>query len=252
MSENSPHNASTGRQISDRERQKFQTFFNGLKIAVIAFFVLSVLTVLSLRWINPLTSSFMVQRQLEAWFNGEENFELYYDWVDYEEISPYIKMAAITSEDQTYADHWGFAIKQIKEAIEEYFERGELRGASTITQQTAKNLFLYPAQNFFRKGLEAYFTLLLELFLSKKRILEIYLNIAAFGDGVFGVKAAAALYFNTVPANLSKRQSALMVTALPNPDDYNLNAPSSYMYGRADWVLRYMDYLGGRNYLNRL
>lgn len=234
------------------EQQKFQGFFKGLKIVIIAFFVLSFLAVLSLRWINPPTSSFMIQRQLEALLNGRENFELYHDWVNYENMSPYIKLAAITSEDQNFPNHWGFATEQIKKVVKSYSRGEELRGASTITQQTAKNLFLYPAQNFFRKGLEAWFTLLMELLLSKERILELYLNIAAFGDGVYGVKAAAAKYFNTIPANLTMVQSALMVTALPNPDEYSLAAPSPYMINRRNWVLQYMLYLGGESYLKRL
>ncbi len=236
----------------DSEQHKFHLFFKALKIAVLAFFILSFLAVLSLRWLHPVTSSFMLQRQIEALVNGQQNFELHYEWVDYEKISPYIKVAAITSEDQRFAEHWGFAFEQIKKAINAFMSGEELRGASTITQQTAKNLFLYPAQNFFRKGLEAYFTLLMELLLSKERILEIYLNIAAFGDGIYGVKAAARHYYQTSPANLSKMQSALMVTALPNPDEYNLANPSSYMINRRNWVLQYMFYLGGKNYLNRL
>ncbi len=234
------------------DRKKFKSFFKGLKIAAITFFVLSVLAVLSLRWIHPITSSYMIQWQIDDWLNSNANKTSCYEWVDYKKISPYIKLAAITSEDQNFPNHFGFALEQIKKAIQNYFRGEELRGASTITQQTAKNLFLYPAQNFFRKGLEAYFTLLMELLLSKERILEIYLNIAAFGDGIFGVKSATARYFNTTPAKLGKYQSALMVTALPNPDEYNLAAPSSYMYQRADWVLYYMDKLGGRSYLKRL
>lgn len=238
--------------IKKSERKKFHRLFGWLKLAVTIFFVGSFLAILSLRWIHPFTSAFMVRKQIESWFSNEQDFDLRYNWVDYMQISPYIKMAAITSEDQTFAKHWGFAFKQIKNAITNYLHGDELRGASTISQQTAKNLFLYPTQNFFRKGLEAYFTLLLELLLSKERILTIYLNIAAFGEGIYGVKAAAQRYFNTKPARLNKAQSALMVTALPNPDEYNLAAPSSYMYQRQNWIMRYMSKLGGNSYLKRL
>lgn len=234
------------------EQQKFEIFFKGLKMAIIAFFAFSFLSVLSLRWINPPISSFMIQRQLQAWWNDEDSFELHYDWVDYQKMSPYIKMAVITSEDQNFAHHWGFATKQMKKAFNDYLNGQGLRGASTITQQTAKNIYLYPAQNFFRKGLEAWFTVLMELLLSKERILELYLNIAAFGEGIFGVKAAASTYFNVTPANLSKAQSALMATALPNPDEYNIAAPSSYMIGQRNWILQYMRYLGGQSYLKQL
>jgi len=140
----------------------------------------------------------------------------------------------------------------IEQAIDEH-QRGEsLRGASTITQQTAKNLFLWPGQSFVRKGIEAYFALLMEGLLSKKRILEIYLNIAEFGNGVYGVKAASDIYFNTEPADLDMMQSALMVTALPSPRRYNLADPSPYMIERRNWILQYMFYLGNTDYLKKL
>jgi|SRR5699024_303467 len=234
------------------ESQKFEIFYKAVKIVIAAFFILSFLAVLSLRWLNPPTSSFMMQRKLEAWWNDEENFEFRHEWVDYNKISSYIKMAVITAEDQNFAYHRGFAIEQIEKVINDYSNSKGLRGASTITQQTAKNLFLYPAKNFFRKGLEAWFTILMESLLSKKRILELYLNIAAFGDGIYGVKAATAKYFNTIPADLSKTQSALMATSLPDPDRYNLAAPSYYMLNRRNWILQYMLYLGGQSYLKQL
>jgi monofunctional biosynthetic peptidoglycan transglycosylase len=193
----------------------------------------------------------MLQRQFEVWQNGE-NLELQYRWEDWENISPQIKMAAISSEDQGFATHWGLDFNSIQKAIDEY-ERGEgLRGASTITQQTAKNLFLWPGQSYLRKGIETYFTLLIELLWSKERILEVYLNVVEFGDGIYGVQAAAQHYFNTTSADLSKWQSAFMVTALPAPKRYNLADPSEYMLERSAWVMRYMDYLGNSYYLNKL
>lgn len=212
----------------------------------------SVIAVLLLRWVNPPTSSFMMQRSVSAWWNGEDHFELDYEWTDWNDMSSHIKMAAIASEDQNFANHWGIDFASVQEALEEY-ERGQgLRGASTITQQTAKNLFLWPNQSYVRKGIEAYFSLLLELFWPKKRILEVYLNIAEFGDGVYGVQSAADRYFYTTAARLSKSQSALMVTALPAPKRYNLASPSGYMLSRRDWVMQYMDLLGGSYYLDKL
>jgi len=229
-----------------------RTFLKWLAITAAACFLLSILAVLSLRWINPPRSSFMVQRQLAAWWQNEDNFELQYEWTDWENISGYTKIAAITAEDQRFADHWGIDMEQVEKAIEES-KRGEnLRGASTITQQTAKNLFLWPGQNFVRKGIEAYFAVLLELLWSKKRILEMYLNIAEFGNGVYGVKSASRQYFNTTPRNLNMNQSALLVTALPSPKRYNLANPSSYMIERRNWNLQYMRYLGNRDYLKKL
>lgn len=194
----------------------------------------------------------MIQRQMQAWWLDEQNFGLHYEWTNWENISDYVKVAAITSEDQRFAEHWGIDLEQVQKAIEESRRGAELRGASTITQQTAKNLFLWPGQSFIRKGIEAYFAVLLELFWSKKRILEVYLNIAEFGDGVYGVAAAGKRYFNTNAANLRMEQSALMVTALPSPKRYNLASPSPYMIRRRNWNLQYMYYLGNKDYLKRL
>jgi len=208
--------------------------------------------VLMLRWINPQTSSFMLQRSISAWWAGEDDFVLHYRWSDWEEIDSSIKIAAIASEDQDFSDHWGIDFGSIQNALEEYQRGQDLRGASTITQQTAKNLFLWPGRSYFRKGFEAYFALLMELLWNKKRILEVYLNIAEYGDGIYGVQAAAARYYGIAPAQLSRSQSALMVTALPAPKRYDLAHPSSYMIQRRNWVLRYMDLLGNAAYLKKL
>ena len=193
----------------------------------------------------------MLQREYAAWANSEQQ-NVRYEWTDGQAISDHLKMAAIASEDQSFAEHWGLDLSSIQKAIDEY-ERGEdLRGASTITQQVAKNLFLWPAQSFIRKGIEAYFAILIELLWSKKRILEVYLNIVEFGDGIYGAKAAAAYYFDTSPKELSKWQSAFMVTALPAPKRYELDDPSEYMLERSTWVMRYMDLLGNDRYLEKL
>ncbi|HKK45250.1 MAG TPA: monofunctional biosynthetic peptidoglycan transglycosylase [Balneolaceae bacterium] len=221
------------------------------RIAVI-FIGISVLVVIPLRWINPPTSSFMLQREFKAWKNNESHFKLHYRWVEWKNISPHLKMAAITSEDQRFAYHWGIDFHSIEKAVNEYEKGRDLRGASTITQQVAKNLFLWQDHSFIRKGIEAYFALLLELCWSKQRILEVYLNIAEFGDGIYGAQAAARHFFDTSAASLSKAQSALMVTALPAPTRYNLSHPSSYMYRRQRWVMRYMNLLGESYYLQKL
>ncbi|HKL19009.1 MAG TPA: monofunctional biosynthetic peptidoglycan transglycosylase [Halalkalibaculum sp.] len=235
-----------------KKRNPFKKAAKLLAAALIAFIYLSFLSVLLLKWFHPPTSAFMLQRQLEVSLDDNQDFEINYEWADWQEISPYVKVAAITSEDQRYADHWGLDMDAIEQAIDEH-QRGEsLRGASTITQQTAKNLFLWPGQSFVRKGIEAYFALLMEGLLSKKRILEIYLNIAEFGNGVYGVKAASNIYFNTEPSDLDMMQSALMVTALPSPRRYNLADPSPYMIERRNWILQYMFYLGNTDYLKKL
>lgn len=214
---------------------------------VLGLITISILSVLLLRWINPSTSSFMIQRQ---W--SDDNVELRYQWTDWEDISPHIKMAAIASEDQAFASHWGIDFTSIQKAIDEYERGQDLRGASTITQQVAKNLYLWAEQSYIRKGIEAYFAVLIELLWPKQRILEIYLNIVEFGDGIYGVQTAAEHYLNTTPANLTKWQSAFMVTALPAPRRYNLDDPSEYMLERSSWVMRYMDLLGNSYYLEKL
>jgi monofunctional biosynthetic peptidoglycan transglycosylase len=226
--------------------------FGWLGKILLFFIIASTLIVLSLRWINPPTSSFMMQRQISAYWSDEQSFELQYDWADWDSISWTVKVAAVTSEDQRFADHWGIDLKQIGKAIEESRRGEDLRGASTITQQTAKNLFLWPGRSFFRKGLEAYFAILLELIWSKQRILEVYLNIAEFGNGIYGVQAASQHFFGTSATGLKKPQSALMVTALPSPRRYNLASPSDYMRRRQSWNLRFMNFLGNRAYLQRL
>lgn len=233
-------------------KKYYRKIFKILIAAISAFIYVSIVAVLVFKWVSPPTSSFMIQRQISAWWNNEDSFELTYRWADWEKISPYLKVAAITSEDQRFAEHWGLDIQAIQKAVDEYQDGRRLRGASTITQQVAKNLFLWSDQSYIRKGIEAYFSLLIELFWSKKRILEVYLNIAEFGNGVYGVKAASETYFKTDPENLNMIQSALMITALPSPRRYNLADPSPYMIDRRNWILQYMFYLGNTDYLKKL
>lgn len=208
--------------------------------------------VLAFRWINPPISSYMLQQQYVGTAANENGIEISQEWVAWQDISDYAKLAAITSEDQRFPFHYGFDLEAIEQAIDESQRGEQLRGASTITQQVAKNLFLWQGRSFIRKGIEAYFTLLIELFWSKERILEMYLNIAEFGPGVFGIESAAERYFNTSAHSLSMTQSALMMTALPSPKRYNLSDPSPYMIERRNWILRYMFLLGNTSYLDNL
>lgn len=233
-------------------KRRFPKVLKLLSATGLSFLYITLLAVLLLKWFNPPTTSFMLQRQISAEWNNNEKFDLHYQWAGWNDISPYVKVAAITSEDQRFAEHWGLDISAIQEAIEEHQKGESLRGASTITQQVAKNLFLWSGQSFIRKGIEAYFALIIELFWSKKRILEVYLNIAEFGNGVYGVQAASERYFNTNSSDLNMIQSALMVTALPSPKRYNLADPSPYMIERRNWILQYMFYLGNTEYLKRL
>jgi len=232
-------------------RSYFRQFAHNVVRITASLFAFSVIVILLLRWVNPPTTSFLLQRQFDAWQHSEST-AIQHQWTDWGDISSHLKMAAIASEDQRFAMHWGLDLNSIQQAIDEYEGGQDLRGASTITQQVAKNLFLWSAQSYFRKGVEAYIALLIELLWSKERILEMYLNIVEFGDGVYGAHAAAHRYFDTAPGNLSKWQSAFMVTALPAPKRYDLANPSEYMLERSGWVMRYMDLLGNQSYLNKL
>jgi monofunctional biosynthetic peptidoglycan transglycosylase len=208
--------------------------------------------VLLLRWLDPPTSAVMLSDRAHASLDGEAGYRFAHRWIDWSDISGSAKLAVIASEDQRFADHWGFDFVEIGNALTER-ERGESsRGASTITQQTAKNLFLWSGQSWLRKVLEAYFTVLIEACWPKRRILEVYLNVAEFGRGVFGIGAASERYFRQPPARLNRPQSALLAAVLPNPIVFKVVAPSTYVRTRQLWIMGQMRSLGGERYLDRL
>ncbi|STA76490.1 monofunctional biosynthetic peptidoglycan transglycosylase [Citrobacter freundii] len=195
-------------------------------------------------------SAVMVERQLSAWLSGDFGYVAHSDWVSMDEISPWMGLAVIAAEDQTFPEHWGFDVSAIEKALA-HNERNEnrIRGASTLSQQTAKNLFLWDGRSWVRKGLEAGLTLGMETVWSKKRILTIYLNIAEFGDGVFGVEAAAQRYFHKPASRLSLSEAALLAAVLPNPLRFKANAPSGYVRSRQAWIMRQMRQLGGESFM---
>jgi len=208
--------------------------------------------VLLLKWLNPLTSSIIIQRQIEAIVTFKERQMIAYEWFSYEDISKEMALAVVAAEDQNFPMHFGFDFEQIEKALEQQEQGRRLRGASTITQQVAKNLFLWEGRSFIRKGCEAYFTLLIELMWSKKRILEVYLNIIEMGDMVFGVGAASQIYFKKFPGKLTRSQAALLTSTIPNPKRFSAKRPSSYILRRQNWILRQMSSLGGTSYLKNL
>ena len=221
-----------------------------LKFSIL-FFVSTVLLIFAMRWINPVTSSIMIQRQISGLFNGE--FELIkYHWVDYDDISKYMPIAIVAAEDQNFPKHFGFDFKQIEKALKENKRGRRVRGASTITQQVAKNLFLWEGKSFVRKGIEAYFTLLIELLWNKQRILEVHMNIAEMGDKIFGVGTASLAYFKKPAVKLTISQAALLAAILPNPRKYSAVKPSGYVRGRQNWIVRQINSLGGPDYLKEL
>lgn len=204
--------------------------------------LLSIGPVLLLRWVDPPTTAFMLR----------ESGPVRYRWVDWEQISPHIKVAVIASEDQKFPEHHGFDFDSINDALEARERGRRVRGASTLSQQVAKNLFLWPGQNWIRKGLEAYFTVLIETLWPKKRILEVYVNIAEFGSGVFGVGAAAEAFFKKPAARLSAPDAALLAAVLPNPKRMKVRSPSVYVRSRQLWILGQMQGLGGVGLLQQI
>ena len=195
-------------------------------------------------------SAVMLERQVSAWLSGDFHYLAHSDWVAMDKISPWMGLAVIAAEDQKFPEHWGFDVSAIEKALA-HNERHEtrIRGASTLSQQTAKNLFLWDGRSWLRKGLEAGLTVGIETVWSKKRILTVYLNIAEFGDGIFGVEAAAQRYFHKPASQLTPGEAALLAAVLPNPIRYRADAPSGYVRSRQAWILRQMRQLGGEGFM---
>jgi monofunctional biosynthetic peptidoglycan transglycosylase len=216
------------------------------------WFLVTIGSVLFLRWIDPPTTAFMLRDRVAAALHGDKGYVQRHRWTDWSQISGPIKIAVIASEDQTFPDHHGFDLKSINEALEERERGRRVRGASTISQQVAKNLFLWPGQSWIRKGLEVYYTVLIESLWPKRRILEMYLNVAEFGNGVFGVGAAAETYFGKPAARLNYPDAALLAAVLPSPKRMRVDRPSRYVRARQAWIMEQMRGLGGTSLLQRI
>jgi monofunctional biosynthetic peptidoglycan transglycosylase len=211
---------------------------------LLALVTASLLCVLALRWVNPPTTAVIATWQLES---GRRASQV---WQPLEGISPHLQMAVIAAEDQKFPDHHGFDIDSIRRALSE--DRRRLRGASTITQQVAKNLFLWHGRSYLRKGIEAWFAVLMEMLWPKQRILEMYLNIAEFGEGVYGAEAAAQIFYRRSAHQLSDWQAGLLAAVLPNPKQMSAARPSDYVRSRATRINEMARNLGGTHYLERL
>lgn len=206
---------------------------------ILGLILFSILMVVIYKWVPVPFTPLMAIRYFE---NPEE--EIYRDWVPMEEISDNLKLAVIASEDQNFTKHDGFDYDAIQKALEENKKGRRVRGASTISQQTAKNVFLWPQRSWFRKGMEVYFTFLIELFWSKERILEVYLNSIEMGKGIYGAEAAAQAWFGKSAENLTAYEAAAIAAILPNPRQYRASPASSYIQGRQAWIVRQMRNLG--------
>ena len=207
-----------------------------LKRLFIILFILQLLYVLLLKWVDPP----ITMTQLGSLFSG---YGLKRDYVDYKEMSPYAKLAVIASEDQLFPDHNGFDFKSIEKAMKHNRKSKSLHGASTLSQQVAKNVFLWQGRSWIRKGMEVYFTFMIELLWSKKRILEMYLNTSEMGKGIFGIQSAAKNYFGKNAKQLTRSEAACIAAALPNPKVYSVKPMSRYVSGRCGWIMHQMNNL---------
>ena len=248
-------NKSAARQITRPKRQapyrpskKKPWFWKWTFRIFLLLCFISAAPMIALRYIDPPTSSFIELNKLA------NNRNIKYQWLDLRDVSLYFPNAVIASEDQQFPHHFGFDLKQIQLVVEQLQnnEEGFSRGASTITQQTVKNLFLWPKRSFLRKGIEAWLSLWMELIVPKKRILEIYINVAQFGKSVFGVGAASQHYFGIEAINLTPEQSALIAASLPTPSRSNPAKPSEYLQTRAEYILDQMPRIGGRRMVQEL
>ena len=227
-------------------RRLLRAFF----LALLVWLALGIAAVAIMRFVHPVTSAFMIERRIAALVHGERGFSLHYRWTPWDQVSKQLPIALIAAEDQKFPFHHGFDLDAIQDAIADAEDGDRLRGASTISQQVAKNLFLWNGRSFVRKGLEAYFTVLIEAMWPKRRILEVYLNIAEFGDGIYGAGAASEQFFHKPPSALGSRDSAQLAAVLPNPRRYRVDR-GGYVQQRAAWIERQAMQLGGPAYLPR-
>jgi len=231
--------------MSERRRGLAYRLLRGALVLCAGLPAALVAAVIALRWIDPPTTAFMLRDRIEAMATGERGYVFRHEWRDWPQISKHAAVAVIAAEDQAFPLHDGFDFQQIDRALADRERGRRIRGASTITQQVAKNLFLWPAQSWFRKGLEAGLTVLIELTWSKQRILEVYLNVAEFGRGTWGIEAASQRYFHRSAARLDPAQAALLAAVLPSPLRLRVDAPSAYVRKRQGWILWQMSALGG-------
>ncbi|MBN1416606.1 MAG: monofunctional biosynthetic peptidoglycan transglycosylase [Bacteroidales bacterium] len=224
----------------DRINVILQKTLQWIKWIVIVFFTLSLMPVIVFRFVPPPVTPLMIKRAFERSAEGKKPL-ITKDWVRLKKISPHLIQAVVAAEDNRFLEHWGIDIQAIEKAVEHNKKYRRKRGASTITQQTAKNVFLWPARTYTRKAFELYFTTMIEITWSKKRIMEVYLNVIEMGDGIYGAEAAARKYFHKPAAKLTRGEAALIAAALPNPRKRNPAAPSAYMLRRQEKILDLMN-----------
>jgi len=221
----------------------FRLILRVLKLAFILFFGITIFWVILYRFVNPPVTELMIQRGFERKADGKD-WKIDKKWVDFDDIADPMKRAAVAAEDQRFLDHFGFDFKAMEAAIDRNAKSHKLIGGSTISQQTAKNVFLWSDRTYLRKGIEAYFTVLIELFWSKKRIMEVYLNEIEMGDGIYGVEAAAQAYYHKDAKDLTKHEAAAIASIFPDPLKWSPTNPSDYVRHRQYLILKNMRRLG--------
>ena len=237
--------AKTVKSNSGKKRKKplFSRMLLWVRNIVLFFFISTISVTLIYKFVPVYVTPLMVIRSVEQLFNGER-ITMKKEWVSIDKISPHMVNAVVASEDNLFMSHSGFDFDAIEKARKRNKQGGRIYGASTITQQTAKNVFLWPQRSWLRKGLEAYFTLLIELFWSKERIMEVYLNVIETGKGIYGVQRASQIYFDKPASKLTPSQAALIAVSLPNPRRFNPANPSPHLYKRQKQILRLMTLIG--------
>ncbi len=228
-------------------KKSLNRFLNVLKKFILYFLAISIAWVIIYRFVNPPITPLMIIRYLES---SSKNKSINKKWKDYDYISENMALAIIAAEDQNFFEHHGFDIEAIEKALHKNKRVKRIRGASTISQQVAKNVFLWPSRTWLRKGLEAYFTPLIEIFWGKKRILEVYMNVAEMGDGIYGAEAAAQVYFKKSAIGLTKGEAALIAAVLPEPRALSPARPSAYLYKRQKWIIEQMNNLVSIKFLS--
>lgn len=242
----------TKAQTHKKSSSKTKGFFNNgvvrlvlriVKLIVIVFVAASLFGVLLFKFVNPPFTWLMIQRGVERKADGKD-WKVDKKWVDFDDIADNMKRAAVAAEDQTFLENHGFDFKAIERAIQKNAKSKKLIGGSTISQQTAKNVFLYPGRSFVRKGFEAWFTILIETFWSKKRIMEVYLNVIEMGDGIYGIEAASQAYFHKPASQLTRRQAAAIAVIFPSPLRWSATNPTRYLRHRQYLIMKNMRRLG--------
>jgi monofunctional glycosyltransferase len=244
----------TFRKINSKVEKKPAIWVNIKRMImklILYFFVLSVGSVIILKFLPVPFTLTMLDQKINSISNGQ-NSKIHYNWRSYHSVSREMHLAAVAAEDQLFPDHWGFDFKSMKNAFSNNLKNKKVRGASTISQQVAKNVFLWQGRSYLRKGLEAYFTVLIELIWGKQRILEVYVNVAEMGTNTFGAEAASKKYFGKNASDLNRREAAKLAAVLPSPKKWSVSKPGPYVSRRVGKIEKQMRALGGPSYLKNL